>query len=298
MKLTGYRPRPVGRRLAIALVAASLAAAALGCEREAEGRRSRRKAARDRRAAAQEADPPADEAPAANGDEKQPLSRAIAMARKAVEKLDGIAGYTCTFVKRERVDGKLLDEQRMTMKIRHDPFSVYTRFLAPESYAGQEAIYVEGRNDGNLIAHPVGLKGKLVGTVTLDPHGFLAMSESRYPITDSGMKNLLGKLIALGEQRELMQDCRVEFRDNGEVDRRPCNLIDITRPKTNGKFKLAECRIWIDREWELPVKFEVLEWPPRGDPWLVEQYTYLDVELDAKLDDGDFDPKNPEYQFP
>ena len=33
------------------------------------------------------------------------------------------------------------------------PFSVYMKFLAPENLKGQEVIYVEGANDGNLIGH-------------------------------------------------------------------------------------------------------------------------------------------------
>lgn len=234
----------------------------------------------------------------AAAESNQPLDKALSLAKSSLEALDEIKDYTCIFVKQERVGGQLLDEERLAMKIRHEPFSVYMRFIQPESLAGQEAIYVEGRNNGNLVGHPTGLK-KFVGTVTLDPTGLIAMHNNRYPITNAGMKNLVALLIQLGERKDLLKDCRVEFIDDGKVGDRSCMLIEISNPRPIGDFRLAKAKIWLDREWNVPLGFESWEWPKRGkEPVLAERYQYLQVKFDQGLDDLDFDPANPEYAFP
>lgn len=230
------------------------------------------------------------------------LKQALNRAREALARLDDIRDYTYTFLKREWVGGELSAEQKLSMKIRHEPFSVYTRFLSPDSQAGQEALYVEGRNDNKLLGHPTGLQHTIVGTVALDPKGFFAMLGSRYPITDAGMKNLLLKLIQLGETKGLLDDATVEFRKGDEdamVDGRPTTLLEIRCPAAKPNFKLAVARVFIDDAWNLPVKFEAYEWPdePGRDPTLVEQYTYLDLKLNPGLTDLDFDVSNPEYEF-
>jgi hypothetical protein len=228
-----------------------------------------------------------------------PLDKALSLAKSSLEALDEIKDYACIFVKRERVDGQLLDEERLEMKVRHEPFSVYMRFIQPEELAGQEAIYVEGRNDGKLVAHANGIKGKVVGTISLDPTGFLAMRNNRYPITNAGMKNLVTLLVQLGERKDLLKDCRVEFIDDGKIGDRNCLLIEISNPRPVGDFRLAKAKIWLDREWNVPLGFESWEWPAKGrDPALAESYRYLELKFDQGLTDRDFDPANPNYAFP
>jgi hypothetical protein len=59
---------------------------------------------------------------------------------------------------------------------------------------------------------------------------------------------------------------------------------------------LAIARIFLDHEWDVPVRFETYEWPDdlQGKPRLVEQYTYLELKFDVGLTDFDFDPTNPD----
>lgn len=230
--------------------------------------------------------------------DKSPLDKALKLARHSLKTLEKIKDYECIFVKQERVDGELLDEERLEMKVRHKPFSVYMRFLEPESLAGQEAIYVAGQNDGKMLAHPNGLKAQIVGTLALAPDGFLAMRNNRYPITNAGMKNLVTLLIDLGGHKKLLKDARVMFND-GQIDGRDCQLIEISNPRPMGDFRLAEAKIWLDRKWNVPLGFESWEWPHGGDePRLAESYRYLNLKFDQGLTDRDFDPTNPGYEFP
>ena len=80
-----------------------------------------------------------------------------ALDRRALGDLEKIQDYSATLVKRERIDGKLNDTEYMFVKVRHRPFSVYSYFLAPAKLKGQEVIYIEGANNGNMWAHTTGI---------------------------------------------------------------------------------------------------------------------------------------------
>lgn len=235
---------------------------------------------------------------AAGGESVDELERALALARQSLDTLKTIRDYQCTFERQERVGGKLLDATRMEMKVRQQPFSVYMRFLEPPASAGQEVIYVAGRNDGNMLAHATGLAG-VVGTVSLDPSGMIAMRGGRYPITEAGMTRLVEKLLELGAKKHLFRDSRVGIEPIEFADR-PCTQVEIRNPAPVGEFRLAIARIVLDNGSDVPVHFEAFEWPPdaNAEPVLVERYSYLDVRLDVGLTDLDFDPKNPAYAFP
>lgn len=226
------------------------------------------------------------------------LDGALDLARSSLKTLENIDGYTCVFTKQECVDGKLLPEERLALKIRHQPFSVYIRFLEPASAAGQEAIFVEGKNDGNIIAHAVGFKS-VFGRVSLDPHGYLATGGSRYSITDTGMAKLVEKLLDLGAQKDLFQDCQVTIRET-KFAGRPAKQVEIRNPGPVGDFRLALARIVLDTQWNVPVHFAAYHWPeaPEDELVLMEKYSYLDIDLAPGLTDRDFDPDNPKYAFP
>ncbi|HEX6984445.1 MAG TPA: DUF1571 domain-containing protein, partial [Planctomycetaceae bacterium] len=118
---------------------------------------------------------------------EHPLKAAITLAEQARDAAKELTDYRAVFSKREMVRGQMYASQ-MQMKFRSEPFSVYLRFVNPE-HAGREVLYVEGRNNNQMLAHETGIKA-LVGTVSLDPNGEMALAEARYPITRIGMENL------------------------------------------------------------------------------------------------------------
>jgi hypothetical protein len=226
------------------------------------------------------------------------LDRALGLARKALGTLETVKDYTGKFCKHERVGEALMSEECNAMKVRHRPFSVYLRVLDPAPSAGQEAIYVEGSNDGNIIAHTAGFGSNVIGRVSLDPHGFLATRGNRYTIKDVGLKNLVLKLLDLGERKELFRESRVKI-EKVEFAERPCTRVEISNPRPIGDFRLAVARIVLDAEWDVPVHFESHEWPDGGGKAVLsESYSYYDLKFNVGLTDRDFDPDNPEYAFP
>lgn len=227
------------------------------------------------------------------------LDDALALAQHSLKTLEKVKDYTGEFSKRERVGGELLPEERNAAKIRHQPFSVYLKVIKPASSAGQEVIYVEGQNNGNLIAHTTGFGSNVIGRLSLDPHGFLATRGNRYTIKDVGLKNLVIKLLDLGKRKELFRESTVTIEKMKFADR-PCTQVEISSPHRIGDFRLAIARIVLDEKWDVPVHFESHEWPAEGGdkPVLSETYSYYDLRFNVGLTDRDFDPDNPEYAFP
>jgi hypothetical protein len=230
---------------------------------------------------------------------EHPLAPAIRWAKVALAEFDKIQDYSATMVKRERIDGVLNPHEYMFIKVRTQPFSVYMYFLAPAKVKGQEALYVTGQNDGNLLAHPNGLRHKLIGTVQLKPDSMLAMAGNRYPITQLGIRRLTERLIEVGEHDMKFGECEVKMLQGAKINGRDCTCIQVVHPTRRPDFIFNMARIFVDNQLNLPIRYEAYEWPkdPGGQPELIEEYTYLNLKLNNGYTDKDFDPKNPNYQF-
>ncbi len=236
--------------------------------------------------------------PARPGD--HPLVQAVEWAKIGLQRIELIEDYSATVAKRERINGKLRDYEYFFVKIRHKPFSVYLYFLSPPNLRGQEVIYVEGQNNGNMWAHTVGIRGSLIGTVSLAPTGMIAMKDQRYPMTEIGIKNLTRRLIEVGQQDMQYGECEVRFFRGAKVNDRTCTCLQVVHPVPRRNFLFHIARIFVDDELNIPIRYEAHGWPtqPGGSPLLLEEYTYLDIKLNNGFTDLDFDPKNPNYGFP
>jgi outer membrane lipoprotein-sorting protein len=230
---------------------------------------------------------------------EHPLAPALVMARSAMANIEAnVKDYTAELVKHERIGGKLQDQEYMHIKVRQQPFSVYLYFRGPERLKGQECIYIAGQNNGNMLAHGVGVK-KLIGMVTLDPNGALAMSGQRYPITEIGIGNLTRRLIEVAEKDSQYGECDVKFFKGAKINDRVCTCIQVTHPTPRKNFLFNVARVFVDDQLNIPIRYEAYEWPetPGGQPQLLESYTYLNVKLNVGLTDEDFSDKNPKYNF-
>ena len=237
---------------------------------------------------------------AAREQNAHPLTPAIALAKYGVHYIDeNVDDYVCRLVKTERYNGSLKAVEHIDLKFRHKPFSVYMNFLAPEESKGQEALYVEGRYGGKLLGHAgSGFRARF-GTVELKPDGAIAMAGQRYPITRVGMRNLLLRLIEVAEIDSQRDECDVKYFRKAKMDGRPCLCIQVEHPHQRDYFRFHLARIFIDRELQLPVRYESYLWPdqPGGDPQLIERYSYTGVQVNVGLTDADFDRDNPAYRF-
>jgi outer membrane lipoprotein-sorting protein len=210
-----------------------------------------------------------------------------------------IEDYSATVVKRERIDGKLGEHEYMFAKIRQKPFSVYLSFLGPDSVKGQEVLYVDGRNDGNMLAHAGSGVRAMVGAVSLKPNGVLAMQGNRYAVTEIGVENLAKRLVEVAEHDKQFGECEVNFYPNAKVNGRICTCVQVVHPVPRRNFRFHLARVFIDDEYLIPIRYEAYDWPQEagGQPVLLEEYTYMNVKTNNGFTDADFDPKNTAYKF-
>ena len=230
---------------------------------------------------------------------EHPLMPVIRWAERERPRVAAIKDYTATMMKQENIKGELQEAQVMEIKIRQEPFSVYLVVRWPKKVNGQEAIYVHGQNDNKAIVHGVGAE-KMLGTQRLDPTGFIMMRGNKYPITDIGILNLIDKLLEVGRHDAKYGECEVNYYDEDvAVDDRPCTLIEVVHPVPRKSFQFHIARIYVDKELNLPIRYESYDWPKKvgEDPILIEAYTYQNVKINVGLTDADFDHKNPAYNY-
>ena len=234
-----------------------------------------------------------------------PLDPALAMAAKGLEFSEkSVRDYTATLVKRERVDGELQPYEYIFLKVRNPkpqvPFSVYMYFLKPAEAKGREVIYVDGRDENKMLVHEGGggIKGALPN-LELDPTGFLAMKGQRYPLTEVGVENLMKQLVQRGERDRAAGSCKVQFRKGAKINGRVCTLIQVTHPEKRAPYDFHIAQIFVDDELGMPIRYAAYDWPQTAGerPQLIEEYTYLNLKINAGLEAMDFDPDNSNYAF-
>ena len=232
-----------------------------------------------------------------------PLIPVIRWAERERPKIAAIKDYTALLQKQENVNGVLQEAQVLEVKVRHEPFSVYTKFRFPRNLNGQQAIYVKGQNDDKLVAHGVGLE-RIAGTQFLEPTSFFAMRGQKYPITEMGILNLVDKLLEVGYRDIQYGECTVMYTEGATIGKdetlRECTEIRVIHPERRPHFMFHVARIFVDKELNMPIRYESFDWPrrPGEAPQLIESYQYLSLRINVGLTDLDFDPKNPSYAFP
>jgi hypothetical protein len=225
---------------------------------------------------------------------EHPLMPVLRLAKGALVDMDQrIQDYSAVLTKVERLDGQLGEPQKMQVRVRHAPFSVYTKFITPNP--GQEALYVENQNDGKLVALGSGWKRRF-GKVNLPIDGMMAMNGQRYPITKAGIRNLTAELVMIAEQDVKYAECEVTY-GKATIDGRDVTMIRSIHPTPRKNFRYHKAEIFIDNELRVPVAYQAFSWPAvaGGEPILEEKYIYTDIKLNNGFTDKDFSPENPEY---
>ena len=209
--------------------------------------------------------------------------------KAAQETLGKVRDYQCTFVKRERIDGVLQDEQVSQMKIRHQPFSVHLKMVAPKAVAGREAVYVIGRHNNKMRAKGSGALS-LVGFVTLNPRDPRAMAGNRHDITEAGIGNLLKSIAAAHDQPRPAGQPSSTTVTEVTFNHRPCVRLEVIDPTADNVRNCYRSVIYFDKDTNLPLRYEGYDRPRTGAPEgdLMEMYSYIDCHFNVNLTDAAF----------
>jgi hypothetical protein len=220
------------------------------------------------------------------------------LVKVASERIDAMKGYTATFKKQERLRGVLTPENTLSMKVRHEPFAIYVKFLAPK--AGKEVLFAKGKHDNKVLAHNGDWTRRLIPRLAIDPDSSLALADSRHPITDAGLQSLARRLVNFrkldledAEARTILD----KFTDeSGRVWPRSVHLH--VHKSESRPFTRVE--VLYDPTTLLPIQISSFDWPEpgqKGELLLAERYRYENLQFDPPLAAIDFEPSNPAYGF-
>src|SRR6266849_3317216 len=128
--------------------------------------------------------------------EALPTKDPLAFLEKCLERYDqqGIKGYSCTFQKQERIDGKLQPSEEIEVFFRAKPFSVFMHWVRGAKRAAS-VLYVEGENEDKMLVRPTGLAGAFVKVAARDPEGDEARQAGRYTIKQFGLNKTLQRTL-------------------------------------------------------------------------------------------------------
>ena len=192
-----------------------------------------------------------------------------------------VSDYTARYDKEERAisNGEL---QRIKLSFRK-PLDVKLEWLNGSNKVDQVAVYRQGLNDGKVIARKSGMLGGMMGTMRLDPREKKAMMDSRHPIMEVGLGNMIdgmsramksGQATAKPGVEETADGARaVRFDVEGEAGARLFGVEGARRVS-----------IWIDPALKLPVKAEVVDAEGR----MLERHRFTELKLNVGLTDATF----------
>jgi hypothetical protein len=218
------------------------------------------------------------------------IDDAVHLIETARESFRAVHTYSCRLVQRERVGDKLPPETVLGMQVRTQPFGVRLKWLEPRTLSGQEAIYATGKNAGKMRVRGAGLLGA-VGFLTLDLNDARARRASRHNISEAGLGNLIDRF-ADGWPKESTHGGVEVHIDDFSFAGRPCARVEtIHSDNSDGFFLFGRSVVYFDNVSHLPVRVENYDWPKRpGDAAnLLEEYSYLDLQLNCELGDDVFD---------
>jgi hypothetical protein len=231
------------------------------------------------------------------------LKSKVARLQKGRDFLQKMPDYTAQFTKQELVNDELLEEQTIYLKCRHEPFSVYLRWLTGD--AGREVLYVDGQHDGQMIVHAGGWKARLPA-LTISPDSSLAMAESRYPVTKAGLLGIVDQVLAVhADDLKQQSFAKCEQLADQEFDGRMCGTYVVEYKDATASPTYRKSIVLIDNEWHVPLYVRNFGWPIAGqaidgdldEATLIEFYTFSEVQFRGQLAAVDFDRTNEEYRF-
>src|SRR5262249_29480847 len=151
--------------------------------------------------------------------------------------------------KQERVDGTLRPPEEIEVCFRARPYSVSMKWRQGAGDADR-VLYVEGENDGKMLAHPTGLAGRIKKVVALDPDSPHVRRSGRYDIREFGLRKTLERTLADWKASRDRGTLRAEYLGTRQLvpaGDRPCYTLRRTDPQTDGE-EILEATVFIDEE--------------------------------------------------
>jgi len=224
-------------------------------------------------------------APVAN-----PFDQPLAILYESRNAYAGVRDYTCTVLKRETIPGNP-DDNIIQLKFREQPFSVYSRWIAPAKFRGQEVAYMHGRNRNKLRVHAKGFLKGIAGFVSVDVDDPRVRECSRHNIYEAGIGYLIERTIQHWEGEKKSGNAKVRVEEY-EYNKRRCYRVETTQIERRTDSYCYRSVLYVDQESKLPIRNENYSWPRAGGPAdgdLIEMFAFIDLRVNVGFTDRDFD---------
>lgn len=178
-----------------------------------------------------------------------PQAALLQLGRGAVREL---GTYSARVRKQERVKGKLLDPQLMSITVREQPFALRMEVIeGPKT--GRKVLYNEQLRKGQFRVREAGLMG--IKALWLDLDSGLSRRDSNHPVTDLGFGPILRQL---GRDMQLAARHGGHTRTNEAFDERGRWCLTFVAPPAAARELYAQrTRMCLDLALGLPVQIEV-----------------------------------------
>jgi len=209
-----------------------------------------------------------------------------AIARSLRKYKAEVEGYSCTLVKRERINGELRDPETIACDFQEAPFAVLMRWVAGKDRA-DATLYAAGQNGDQLLIIPasdalkalVRLAGRTYARRGLTSDD--AKSASRYPANEFGIYWGAARVYNAWKAAQERGALRTDYeglRPIPELDGRPCHVLRRTclTPEEDG---LTQVTVLFDAETLMQTGAVLMA----GDQ-LIASYYFRDVRLNPKFD--------------
>jgi hypothetical protein len=211
---------------------------------------------------------------------------AVAALQASIRRYDReVHSFTALLHKRERINRQLHPTELVEVSFRNEPYSVLMRWREGVRSA-LVSLYVAGQhNNRMLIQRPSGWPRR----VQLDPEGYFAGLESRYPITKFGFRAATERTLKVWQEKQQVGELHVEYRGVqklAELGERPCHVLHRTTnsPEEDG---LRQVTVYLDTQTWLQVGTRLVD----GEGQLIGEYFFRDVRLNPDLPPEHFSDK-------
>lgn len=206
-------------------------------------------------------------------------------------------GFTAEFRKRERMGGKLADEEVIRVAVADEPFSV---LMVWQSVKNKGTLYLKGQNGGKM---------KVWGSpIDVDPQGFFPKQSARYTIEEFGIKQATQKTLRAWLTAKEAGELTWEYggrKAMSEAGGRECFILKRVCPADqidpfvtggpavqvtdkNRKDSFRTVTVYLDCETRLQIGTE----QHRHDGELTASYWFRDVNTKPAFDADTFTTKS------
>jgi Protein of unknown function (DUF1571) len=209
-----------------------------------------------------------------------------AVARSMRKYKAEVEGYSCTLLKRERINGTLHDPETIACDFQEAPFAVLMRWVGGKDRA-EAMLYAADQNDNQLLIIPASEFGKSALKLLGRPYAKRALTSpdakgaARLPANEFGIYCGTARVYTAWKAAQDRGALRTKYdgvRPIPELNGRPCHVLRRTClvPEEDG---MTELTIFFDAE----TLFQAGAVLMAGDE-LIATYYFRDVRLNPKFD--------------